>query len=179
MREMELNQEAILQTKNRSNAEKCGRLERPGNLSGVSGLRELGECNAHDLDGRVRLTVAVATSHVFAATELLDDDFLVEELLDDLGGNLGPFEDGSADLGFAISGDKQNFGENDLAAAFAITTIDDDPVSLADAELVTTVFKNRVHSFNYSSEPRSRRIVRSRAGVHVSCRTKPIPRANP
>ena len=59
--------------------------------------------DAGDPDHGVGLAVAVAASHVLAATELLDDDFLGLVVLDDLADDAGPFEDGGADRGGTVA----------------------------------------------------------------------------
>src|SRR5262249_16827306 len=64
--------------------------------------------NARDLNRCVRLAVPVSTPHVLAATELLDDDLLVAELVDDRGNDPRSLDNGSADRRTAGPRDEQH-----------------------------------------------------------------------
>src|SRR5689334_17716332 len=55
----------------------------------VMSARGSGRDDAGDLDRRVILPVAVAATHILAAAEFLDDDFLVAELANHLGDDPG------------------------------------------------------------------------------------------
>jgi hypothetical protein len=93
----------------------------------------------------VRLAMTVTTTQTFAATELLDNDLLILELVSDLGDDLGAFEHGSTDDGLTIASDQEDLGEDNLSATVAIATVDDNGVTFTNTELMTTVLKNRVH----------------------------------
>jgi hypothetical protein len=122
-----------------------GEMERP-RKAWKSGERSDRADDRGDPDAGVGLTVPVATTHVLAATELLNDDLLVLEFLDDRGDNPGTFDHGGADdRSGALACDQENLGEHDLAAGLSVAAVDNDGVALANPELVATVLKNRVH----------------------------------
>lgn len=105
--------------------------------------------DADDFDGGQKLAVASCFAVVFTTTELLDDNFLVFELTDDFGFDLGSNDSWLANGGFAIArGNKQNFFENYGRIRLAITKIDNKFIANGHSVLVAAIFKNRVHLYS-------------------------------
>jgi hypothetical protein len=112
----------------------------------ASKRRRSGLGNAGDLDHRVGLAVTVAPAHIFAAAELLNDDFLGPELIDDFPLHTGAFHRGSSNRRSAILlGDQEDLREDQLVAGLADPAINPDSVPFTNPELMTAVLDNCVH----------------------------------
>jgi hypothetical protein len=93
--------------------------------------------------------VTVLAANVLATAEFLDDDLFRPELIDDFPDHTRAVNHGRADGGRAVfSGEEQDFGENQLVAWGAVTTINPNPITFLDSELVTPVLDDRVHQSN-------------------------------
>jgi hypothetical protein len=85
------------------------------------------------------------SANVLSAAELLDNDLLGVELLDDLGDDARPFDDGSADCGAVGAGNEQDSRENEFGAEFTLAVIDEDAIPFADPRLMAAVLNDCVH----------------------------------
>jgi hypothetical protein len=113
-----------------------------GNLRTVQSSRRV---NPGDLDPGLHLAMAATSAHVLAASEFLNDDLFVPELLDNLAGHASTLDQWCTDGRAVVAGDQEDFREDDLLAARARSPIENKLISRADAILMATVLKNRIH----------------------------------
>src|SRR4051794_12999675 len=86
-----------------------------------------------NLNPGLHLAMTATSAHVFAATELLDDNLLVPELLDDLPRHAGTLNERGANGGASFARDQEDLREDDLFAARARAPIEYKLISRADA----------------------------------------------
>ena len=88
--------------------------------------------------------MALAFSVALLGLILEDVNLLTLAVLNDLGGNLGALNNGSADGGGTVTYNCENLINGNLVAGFNIQFLDENDVALTDSVLLTAGFNNCV-----------------------------------